>query len=53
MTTIGLVDESRVSGLTEVLRLVRVVPAVVSCSDHVRSEGQSLVTGRIAIEVLS
>ena len=53
MTTVGLVVESSVRRLTEVLRLVKVeVPVVVSARDQVRSEGHSLVTDWIAMEVL-
>ena len=46
-------SESRARGLTEELRLVKVaVPEVVSASDQVRSKGHSLVTGKVAMEVL-
>ena len=45
LTTVGLVAESSVRGLTDVLRLVRVGTAtVVSVSDHIKSEGHPLVT---------
>lgn len=52
LTSVGLVAESSESGLTLTLRLVRVVPVVVSVSDQVRSRGHPFVTGRIATEVL-
>ena len=46
-------SESRERGLIEKFRLVKVsIPVVVSTTDQVRSKGHSLVTGKVAMEVL-
>lgn len=54
LTDVGFVVESSASGLVEEWRLVMVgTPVVVSARVQVRSKGHPLVTGRVAIEVLS
>ena len=52
LTTVGLVAESSVSGIPRLWKLVMVADAVdVSVRVQLRSEGQLLVIGSMAMEV--